>query len=418
MMKHKWQLICLALIGLIGVVAGAVYAAGGDSEVRISAFRHDDGRVEVGLQQRGADGGWGERTLPEARFLRPDQTGRWLNSSPIAVKVADAMTGETKPLADAPAELYCVVHHGADDDPFWSGFNLVAGQNAHDLGLTNVEISGYPVVADQAAAIMDCIDRGALGIASTIPDPDGLRDALLAARHGGAFVLTFNSGVDFAAEVGSLIHYGLDDRFAGELAGREFNEAGLSGAVLCVIHERVNVGLQDRCDGLERVYEGPVERVQLPAGGLADPEAARTAIGEALAEHQAAGVLVLNPELIDVAIDTVRLLQSDALVGSVGRADNSVDLVYGGQLQFVIGDGVLDQASHVTLALKNIDASPSLRAMLQINPTQSAETSIMLIRPLVLDEEFINNLPEGWMEQSCALSMQLDPDSAPSFCDR
>ena len=239
MSQHRWKLVSLALIGVIGIIAGAVYAtSGSETEVRILGIRHDDGRVEVALQQANDDGTWGERIRPEYRVIPAGVTGAWLHSSPVSVHVApagDSMMEDSMPSDGGPAELYCVIHHGADDDPFWNNFNLVARQNALELGLTNVEISGEPDIAAHAAAIDDCVDRGALGIASSIPDIDGLRDSLIAARTSGAFLVTFNSGADVAGLVGSTVHYGLDDHAPrAELAGREFNEAGATGTVLCV----------------------------------------------------------------------------------------------------------------------------------------------------------------------------------------
>ncbi|MCY3922756.1 MAG: hypothetical protein OXG27_10240, partial [Chloroflexi bacterium] len=76
-------------------VLGAVWAAtSGDSEVRINARRLDDGRVEVGLQQRN-DKAWWPRQLPQSRFLPADaETGRWLNSTPLSVSVADSGVSE------------------------------------------------------------------------------------------------------------------------------------------------------------------------------------------------------------------------------------------------------------------------------------------------------------------------------------
>ncbi|MYD54797.1 MAG: substrate-binding domain-containing protein [Chloroflexi bacterium] len=427
MSQHRWKLATLALIAVIGVIAGAVYAAHhGESEVRVATMRHSDGSVEVAVQQINADGSWGDRQLPTARYLEPGIVGEWRVSSPVAVSVTaamadDSMMDDSMPdvsMPDEPAELYCVIHHGAGTDPFWALFNTVAMANAAELGLTNVEIRGEPVVANHAAAIMDCIDRGALGIASSIPEFDGMRDALIAARTSGAFLVTFNSGSEFAGLVGSSVHYGLDDRSAGALAGRDFNEAGLTGPVLCVIHEPVNIGLSNRCDGLESVYGGTVVRVPLPVGSLTDPVAAGTAIGGALVQNQAEGVLVLNAELINTAIGTVAHLGSDAKVGAIGRSEASLVLVYEGHMLFAIDDGGLPQASHVMLAMKNVDSSPSIRAMLALTATQAAETTVMLISPVVLNQAYIDNLPPGWQQQICALAMQIAPDQAPSFCDQ
>lgn len=439
-MKRKYQLMSLALVAVLGLIAGAIYAAGhggSESEVRINAIRLDDGRVELGVQQRDSDGEWGERQLPEYRFLRPTSSGVWLNSSPVhlvterphdegsmgeATTSVDAM-GEPEAISEpveipvpVPAELYCVIHHGSDDDPFWSQFNAVAMANAAELGLTNVEVEGHTDVAEQAAAIADCIDQGALGIASSIPDPEGLQDVLNSARANGAFLVTFNSGADVAGLVGSTVHYGLNDRAAGELAGREFTDAGLTGTLLCVSHEPVNVGLQDRCDGLASAYAGSIEQVALPDGSLTDPVVAGTAIATAIGEHDAAGVLVLNAALSNVAIGTVQQLQSEALVGSIGRSQFSLVQVYEGQLLFAIDDGAIPQASHVMLSLKNVDSSSSARAMLALTAQQAPDTTTMLIRPVALDKDYIDSLPSGWMDQVCALAAQLGPDQAPSFC--
>lgn len=422
MIRNKPRLVILGLLAVIGILAGAVYAVHSvETEVRVATMRHDDGRVEVAVQQRDANGDWGEQQLPPARFLAPDSVGEWRTSSPVTISIelpADDMTDDDAAATEGSAALYCVIHHGADQDPFWTTFNAVAAANAAELGLTNVEIRGEPDVADQAAAIMDCIDRGALGIASSIPEFEGMREALVAARTSGAFLVTFNSGAEFAGLVGSSVHYGLDDRTAGVLAGRNFNEAGLSGAILCVVHEPVNIGLEDRCDGLESEYGGSVARVPIPVGSLTDPTAAGTAIGGALAEHQAAGVVVLNAELINTAIGTVQSLQSDAKVGAIGRSDAALVLVYEGHMLFAIDDGALPQASHVMLAMKNVDSSPSIRAMLALTATQAAETTVMLISPVVLNQAYIDNLPEGWQQGVCALAMQFAPDQVPSFCEQ
>ncbi len=422
MYRHRWALVILALIGMIGVIAGAVFAAGhGDTEVRISAIRHDDGRVEVGLQQRGAEGQWGERILPEYRFLRPTSSGIWLTSSPISIVAGaahdeDAM-GDPVAMPEADSqELYCIIHHGSESDPFWIAFNGFARSGAAGLGLTNVDVMGEPMVTDQAAAIMDCIDREAVAIASTIPDLEGLSDALVAARASGAVLITFNSGAEVAGRVGSTVHYGLDDQAAGRLAGVEFNNAGVTGNVLCISHEPVNIGLSDRCTGLDETYDGDVVRVTLEAGALSNPVAAGTEIAAAIGSNEAAGVLVLNGALTQVATQTVAQLESEAMVGVIGGSPAAPFLVDNGQLLFAIDDGSQVQATHVVLAIKNVDANPAARTLLALSASQSAGTTNLLMRPLVLNQDYISNLPADWKAQSCALIEQIAPMQAAALC--
>ena len=84
------SLILLGLGILIGAAAlGAALAAHhGDVTVRATLVRHDDGRVEVGLQQQGADGAWHELEGPEARFLSPDaEAGTTYHSSEVVIPV-------------------------------------------------------------------------------------------------------------------------------------------------------------------------------------------------------------------------------------------------------------------------------------------------------------------------------------------
>ena len=77
------------LIAVLGLTAIPASGAGHEAEVRISAQRLDDGRMEFALQQREADGGWSERLLPRGRFF-PAVVGRWLSSAPLTVRSAGA----------------------------------------------------------------------------------------------------------------------------------------------------------------------------------------------------------------------------------------------------------------------------------------------------------------------------------------
>ena len=53
------------------------------AEVRITAKKLVDGRIEFGLQPRETDG-WGERVLPRSRYFPANaQVDRWLSSSPV-----------------------------------------------------------------------------------------------------------------------------------------------------------------------------------------------------------------------------------------------------------------------------------------------------------------------------------------------
>ena len=99
MLKLQHAVILLAMFVLGGVSVGGILAVmHGGGEVRVAVQRHADGRIEVAVQERQADGSWGERLLPEKRFLPADApTGRWLTSSAVQTGV------ESQEQVDQPA---------------------------------------------------------------------------------------------------------------------------------------------------------------------------------------------------------------------------------------------------------------------------------------------------------------------------
>lgn len=103
----------LALIAIVGVALvatgyGVAQLTSVETEVRVVARPHEDGRVEFAVQQR-VDGEWGERIAPSSRYLTPalieSRAGRWLNSSPITltVKVENSSLAQSDPAPD-PAD--------------------------------------------------------------------------------------------------------------------------------------------------------------------------------------------------------------------------------------------------------------------------------------------------------------------------
>ncbi len=94
------QWIPIALVAVIAVLIGTVVLTTADDsddsaqDVRILARQTGDGRAEVALQVRADDHTWGERVLPEQRFLAPDsEAGLWRASSIITVEAEDDSDG-------------------------------------------------------------------------------------------------------------------------------------------------------------------------------------------------------------------------------------------------------------------------------------------------------------------------------------
>ncbi len=231
----------------------------GDAPARVVAQKLDDGRVEVGIQyqQRGQ---WQATQLPSARFVPADaDAGVPLYSSSVGVPAyrppfsAAATWIGTEGLFDFP--LHCTINHGAQADYFWEAANHASVEAAYSARL-NVRIFSDPDGAEQAAAIRQCAADGTTVISATLADPDAVAGALREAAAAGVHIMTYNSQPADRVNVGAALHLALDDSRGGELVGERLNADGASGTVWCLIHERENTGLQERCHSLEATYAG------------------------------------------------------------------------------------------------------------------------------------------------------------------
>ena len=135
--------------------ADSAQGAGEDVEVRIVARLRADGSIEFGLQQRQADGGWGERLLPRVRFFPAATTvERWLSSSPLTVNSPLTPILTCDPQRDRTALVaFYNTTGGAEwrrdtgwlsDDPIsrWHGVTTNSDGCVTGLTLTRNELSG------------------------------------------------------------------------------------------------------------------------------------------------------------------------------------------------------------------------------------------------------------------------------------
>ena len=164
----------------------------------------------------------------------------------------------------------CMVTHG-DGGGFWSVAKAGAERAASDLGVTFKYEETTNDAEKQAQLIQADTTSGCQAIAASAPNPDAIKDAMLAAKAAGIPTVTMNSGSKVFKELGAFTHVGQDEFVAGQGAGLKFKEAGKKH-VLCVIQEANNIGLQERCDGAKDTF-GNVTNLQLSAG-LADLDSA------------------------------------------------------------------------------------------------------------------------------------------------
>ena len=401
-MKHfgKSHLVTL-LIGLVlgAVTLGAVHAAiSVTSEVRIGVKRLDDGRVEVKLQQLDDEEVWNDLESPPARFLAPDaEVDQWRYSN--SIEVTGTADEEPEVVVERRPLVMCVLGHAHPaDDRFWSW--LLAGSRvaAYQYGVDIVQY-GARSSEEHAADIADCISRDPITIATSLPYADELRDVLAEAKAAGIHVVTFNSGVEDADSVGSLMHIGLDDFNGGVRAGDEFDQAGVSGTLICVIHEEDNVGLHNRCDGVEQSYDGgDVERISVdlatatdhgePHGEHAQPEHLGSLIRDRIAGGDVGAILTLNHDSAVAAMTAIEEADVDVALASFGFSDALADAVRDGEMLFVVWDHPVAQGY---LAVSGMALAYTLE-LSQLNAEVFLNGAEILIEPTLADKDRAESL--------------------------
>ena len=219
-----------------------------------------------------------------------------------------------------------------EGDLFWGLLSEVSAAAAGQLGI-QVQFSSHVDPNGQAAAIRECIKDGVNVIATSLAEPDVLAPALAEAAAADIPVVSFNSGAATATEVGSALHVALDDRAAGELAGEAFNDHEISAPILCVIHEPTNVGLHDRCDGLEASFDGEVERFVAE-----DPAAVHEELASRIMVGDLGAILTLSVDSTWDARVARYEAESEIPIAGFGFSLGMARAVAGGSMLFVIFD--------------------------------------------------------------------------------
>ena len=326
---------------------------------------------KVGLQQRG-DSAWANRQLPDARFVPPDaEAGQWLHSSPINVMAADSADVGIVPEAQEIGFLCMVTHEQPGQEAFWNSIRQGAARVRAMIGVP-IRIKAGPSVEQQAEMIRECVAEGAAGIATTLPDAAGLAAALAEAKAAGLTIVSFNSGLNDYASVGSVLHHSIDESAGGREAAARLNEHGVSGTVLCVIHEATNVGLEERCDGLESAYDGVVEPLSVAQSGVADLAASTAKIAERLRgsddEPEVAAIVTLNTEIGLAARDAVAETGASVVVATFDQTDAVLEAIIAGEILFAIDTKPFRQSwVALTSLLQIVSSEERLRTLFGID---------------------------------------------------
>ncbi|MXX48338.1 MAG: substrate-binding domain-containing protein [Chloroflexi bacterium] len=356
--------------------AGRAYCQGfvdGLGEDAVETFRYTDLRTGVGQVVGRIAGGDVPHLLAagkvEELFGLLGAFARFPGGAPAPVAFPlDTIDPEPPAGAD-----YCVIGHG--DNSFWGLTFDAAVAGASHFGV-NLDHVGLTSAEERAARIRECIAQDVDAIAVTLAETEHVADAIREARAAGIPVVTFNSGAGTARAVGSMLHLGLDDRKAGEIVGTRLTAEGVQGTALCLVHEPPNVGLAERCQGLDDTY-GDVEKLSL-ADGFGP-------VSQRLADGDVGAVVLLNAADVDAVADLIEASGHTPTLAVIGFDTALVLQMLSGRVSFAVWDHATLQG-YLAVALAALADTSFLVPDLVFNGAQ------LLIEPSILTAEDMTTL--------------------------
>jgi len=226
---------------------------------------------------------------------------------------------------------FAMITHETPGDTFWDRIKAGAQQAAKDTGST-LKYSADPDATKQAVLIQNAIDSKVDGIATTLVTPDALIPTVKKAVAAGIPVDSFNSGLGFYKQAGSITHFSSDEFLAGQQAGAKAKAAGAK-KILCVIQQTGSVALEDRCKGVKDSFPN-TSNIQVNG---ADDSAVTSALQAKLTQDKSINwVITLGAAQ---ALDTIKVIPAAGSSAKVGTFDLNIEAaqaVKDGTLQFAI----------------------------------------------------------------------------------
>lgn len=225
-----------------------------------------------------------------------------------------------------------MVTHGSEDDAFWDRVRKGAEAAAAKDGI-ELTYASDPDPAGQAELVRQAVRDGVDGIALTLAKPQAMKGPVNEARSADIPVVGLNSGIDAWKPAGLLEFFGQDESVAGRAVGEKLNELKAEHA-LCVVHERGNVGLEARCAGVRKAFDGTTENLYVDG---TDARAVSGILTAKLRQEPGIDQVVTNgAEFALTAVEAAADAGSDAGVATFDLNKDLVDAVRGGDVQFAV----------------------------------------------------------------------------------
>ena len=229
-----------------------------------------------------------------------------------------------------------MVTHGQAASGFWSVAKKGADDADADLADTTVEYRApetYDMVA-MAQLIDAAVASKPDGLAVSIPDPDALGPSIKAAIAAGIPVISLNSGVEVAKQLGVKVHVGQTELIAGIGGGAAMKGMGVTKAA-CVNQEVGNVALDLRCQGFAQGLGADVNVIATTI----DPTEVKNAVTAYLTRNPDTQALFILGS--DPAMPAVEAVEGLGLIGKVRLAtfdlsEGILQSVRDGKMEFAI----------------------------------------------------------------------------------
>lgn len=255
----------------------------------------------------------------------PETTAQTTTEATEATTTVDPVQGDD-------LTFHMVTH--ADDGVFWSVVKRGAEAAAQALG---VEMIWNPSNNDPERQVQDvaaAVSAQSDGIGVSLANPTALGPAVKEATDAGIPAITLNSGANDYQELGAITHVGQTEVVAGNGAGLRFNELGAT-KVMCAQQEQGNVGLEERCQGLEATFNGEV--VSQFVGLDSSPEEQINNISAVLqADSDIDGVLGVGPNVAVRAVEAGTQAGRELYIGGFDISSDLIAQIEQGNIHFTV----------------------------------------------------------------------------------
>jgi simple sugar transport system substrate-binding protein len=261
---------------------------------------------------------------------------------PDLVVEADARRGPALPsvsdaVGSSAALRIAVVTHGQAANPFWvvvrNGIDAAARQVDASVSYQSPDTYDVP----RMRALIEAAVAGRPdGLVVSIPSP-GVEAPIRRAVEAGIPVISINSGSAASRRLGALAHVGQREHRAGEAAGERLARAGVRRG-LCVNQEVLNVGLSSRCRGFAEAMRRAGGEVESLAVDVQNRAATRQRVAEAVGSRRIDGVLALDTEGAEAALDALRPEDraSTARLATFDLSPRVLEAVRDGRMEFAV----------------------------------------------------------------------------------